>query len=109
MFFGIQANVVCRQLGFYSGAEEAFAGSIFGRVDSEFSYSDVRCSGSEDTLQECQSAIAAFCPLSEGAAVICNKTDIKGKLHKVFLNQGNFNSQNYHLTPNKPLTKSSIF
>ena len=75
-----QANIVCRQLGFYSGAEEALSGSIFGPVNSEFSFSDVHCNGNEDRLEDCQSAPMPFCPPLEGAAVICNKTDVKGLL-----------------------------
>ena len=70
--------MVCSQLGFYSGAEEALGGSIFGPIDSEFSYSDVRCYGNEDKLEDCLSSPMPFCPPAQGAAVICNKTYIKG-------------------------------
>ena len=69
---------MCRQLGFYSGAEEALGGSVFGVANSEFSYSDVHCVGNEDRLEDCSNAPMAQCSPSEVAGVICNKTSIIG-------------------------------
>ena len=61
---------MCRDLG-YSGAMEFTVESKFGRVDSDFSYDDVSCSGNEKTLDDCGHEDEDNCSEEEGAGVIC--------------------------------------
>ena len=49
----LQAQVVCRQLG-YSDVEEFFDETTFGDViDSNFSLAEVECYGNETELESC--------------------------------------------------------
>jgi len=64
-------TVVCRQLGYY-GLDRVTRGSRFGRVSESFAMDDVRCSGDEESLQDCQFNPSDNCGGEEGAGVICS-------------------------------------
>ena len=71
----LQANVVCRQLGF-DGASKVHNNSHFGLVSDNFSYDDIRCTGDEATLDDCNhNQNAEDCAYSEGAGVECTSSD----------------------------------
>ena len=67
----MQANVVCRQLG-YSGATDVYTGSYFGVTPDDFSYDDVYCSGSETSLDDCPHNNEENCNGYEAAGVVCD-------------------------------------
>ena len=71
IFFS-QANVVCKQLGF-SKAVEYTVNSKFGNVSAEFSFDQVDCSGTEETLEDCKHENTDDCGPDEGAGVVCTK------------------------------------
>lgn len=66
------ANVVCRQLGYPSGAA-ALEGSHFGRGTGDILLDEIRCTGYETSLLDCPSnAIYQHdCDHSEDAGVVC--------------------------------------
>lgn len=68
----MQANVVCHQLGFSNGATSASCCSPHGQVPTSFSYDDVRCAGTESTLDSCPHQNTHNCGSFEGAGVVCN-------------------------------------
>ena len=47
------ATVVCRQLGFSRGAVQAYRYAHFGRGTGQIWMDNVRCTGNETTLEEC--------------------------------------------------------
>ncbi|XP_013414821.1 uncharacterized protein LOC106176828 isoform X2 [Lingula anatina] len=67
------AHVVCRQLGYDRGAEEATVGGVFGQGQGEILMDNVQCFGFESSLQSCSHIPAAGhdCSVSETAGVIC--------------------------------------
>ncbi len=69
-YSSLQANVVCKQLG-YSGAIAHFSSSSLGSVYAGFSYDDVKCTGTERTLDECVHSNVHNCGPNEGAGVEC--------------------------------------
>jgi len=64
------ANVVCRQLG-YSGARERTTRSRFGNVEDNFRMDDVKCTGEETNILDCDHNPTDNCGVREGAGVIC--------------------------------------
>ena len=48
------ANVVCRQLGFSRGAVQYYRYAHFGRGTGQIWMDNVRCTGNETSLDECQ-------------------------------------------------------
>ncbi len=68
MFF--KARVVCQQLG-YKDATSFTSGSHFGPVPEPFSYTDVQCSGDEESLDKCSLSNSINCNPNKGAGVIC--------------------------------------
>ena len=71
--FLLQGNVVCKQLGFPS-ANEVLWLSPMGPVQSNFSYDDVMCAGTEATLDACPHANYHDCNANEGVWIVCNLT-----------------------------------
>ena len=63
------AAVVCRMLGFVSGA--ATSQSAFGPVSGDFVMDDVECEGDEGDIRECQHSAGHNCGVMEGAGVRC--------------------------------------
>ena len=63
------ADVVCRQLGYARG--DAYKGSRWGSVPSDFAMDEVTCRGDEKYLQECTYRTSEDCSNSEGAGVWC--------------------------------------
>jgi len=70
--FSIQADVVCKQLGFL-GAARATIESEFGNVHDTFSYDNVDCYGTEDALDDCThvNEDEENCSGNEAAGAIC--------------------------------------
>ena len=66
------ANVICRQLGFYS-ASEAVGDAYFGAGTGPIFLDDVGCVGTEMNLGECRAEILTHgdCTHSEDAGVVC--------------------------------------
>ena len=77
-FKKFQADIVCYQLGYNSGAVSAKTNSFFGQVPDDFSYNAVACSGAENSLDECSHYNHENCGPTEGAGVICNTTKTPG-------------------------------
>ena len=50
--------------------------SKFGRVNSTFRMDDVKCTGNEDSLLDCQHNTEDNCGDSEGAGVICDRGSV---------------------------------
>ena len=69
-----QGNVVCKQLGYHLGAESVTGKSYYGSVPDIFAYDEVRCVGTEETLDECNHENSDNCDGTEGAGVVCGKT-----------------------------------
>ena len=65
---------MCRQLGFTHGALSVLCCSKYGQVPSTFSYDEVKCNGTEMTLDSCVHANTHNCGPQEGAGVVCNNT-----------------------------------
>lgn len=76
--FNLQANVVCRQLGFPHGAISANCCSVFGNVHAQMVYDLVNCNGNEETLNSCMHLNTPLCDSTHAAGVSCNKTDYVG-------------------------------
>jgi len=62
--------LVCRQLGYVDAYRYRY-GSHFGLVPEEFSYDDVKCDMSANSLDECPHSNTDNCGSTEGAGVIC--------------------------------------
>ena len=53
--FGLlDAEVICRQLGYSMGALKTFSGSAFGSGNGKFLLDDLTCTGNESSIAECQ-------------------------------------------------------
>ena len=67
------ANVVCRQLGFSSGAVTAYSDAHFGRGCGTIWLDDLQCDGSESNLFDCtHRGIGSHnCSHQEDAGVTC--------------------------------------
>ena len=65
------AKVVCRMLGFNETFARAFIKSVFGRVEDNFIMDDVKCVGTEESLEDCPHSSEDNCDEKEGAGVIC--------------------------------------
>ena len=63
-----------RSLGFSGG--QATRGSKFGRVPDNFIMDDVKCSGREVRLEDCNHNTRDNCGTSEGAGVVCLATTV---------------------------------
>ena len=66
----VNANVVCRQLGF-SGALVMTKESRFGPVPDVFAMDQVSCEGSEERLIDCRHSPIDDCGAGEGAGAVC--------------------------------------
>jgi len=66
----LQANVVCRQLGF-THALKMHLGSYFGQVNGKFSLGMVKCIGNESSIGECTHLNLVDCKPTEVAGVTC--------------------------------------
>ncbi|XP_038045824.1 deleted in malignant brain tumors 1 protein-like isoform X2 [Patiria miniata] len=66
------ASVVCRQLG-YTRAISAPGLASFGAGSVPIALDDVRCTGGESRLQDCESASTNNCNHNEDAGVVCAK------------------------------------
>ena len=62
---------MCRQLG-YVGALKFTQESTFGPVLGPFSYNNVKCHGTEVSINNCPHSKANNCEVNEGAGVICD-------------------------------------
>ena len=80
IFLYLQANVVCRQLGFTQGAESFDNESPYGPVSDIFSYDEVQCTGQETTLDSCPHANTEDCFGTEAVGVVCVSTDPRSKI-----------------------------
>lgn len=67
------AAVVCRMLGFVSGAPTSH--SEFGPVAADFVMDDVECEGDEADIRECQHLAGHNCGVTEGAGVRCASSE----------------------------------
>ncbi|KAI8521007.1 hypothetical protein Bbelb_007610 [Branchiostoma belcheri] len=67
------AGVVCREMGYTLGAEEAYYRSSYGAGSQPFVLDDLECVGTESSLQECAHAPWGQhdCSRGEAAAVKC--------------------------------------
>ena len=65
------ANVVCHQLGL-GGAIVATKKSFFGLADQDYALDNVECSGTEDTISDCEHSSTHNCQNNEAAGVICS-------------------------------------
>jgi len=63
--------VICRQLGYAQGAQQVFGNSYFGLVPEVFAYDNVKCNGSEASLDACNHLNFDDCGPNEGAGVVC--------------------------------------
>ena len=69
----LDAEIVCRQLGFLLGAEAATKGSFYGESDLPIVMSGVSCKGTESRLADCPFVCtnSRQCNRSNEAGVIC--------------------------------------
>ncbi|XP_038069984.1 deleted in malignant brain tumors 1 protein-like isoform X2 [Patiria miniata] len=67
------ASVVCRQLG-YTGAISAPGSASFGAGSVPIALDNVRCTGRESRLQDCESASTNNCNHNKDAGVVCAST-----------------------------------
>ena len=59
----------------YPGAQELASKSKFGQVPTNFSYSQVKCSGKEKSLDDCSHEDdVPGCGANDGAGVVCQPT-----------------------------------
>jgi hypothetical protein len=71
LFYLKQANVVCKQLKF-TGASSFECCSSRGAVATNFAYDDVKCVGTEATLDACPHVNIHDCGSNEGVWIVCN-------------------------------------
>jgi len=67
-----QANVACKQLKFTGAFGYACCSPRGALASTAFSYDDVKCTGSETTLDACPHANTHDCSASEGVWLTCN-------------------------------------
>ena len=67
----MDAQVICRMLGFDPTFSVATKESTFGEVSNDFIMDDVRCEGDETNILLCTHTKREDCSSSEGAGVIC--------------------------------------
>jgi len=70
------AAVACQMLGYSSGVSTG--GSTYGSVPTDFIMDDVNCTGSEQTLFECNYNPSHNCGSTEGAGVMCATPELRG-------------------------------
>ena len=66
------AQVVCRMLGLNPHGAKATSSSHFGRVQVNFAMDDLKCSGTERSLNDCPHNPRHNCGAHEGAGVRCH-------------------------------------
>ena len=73
------AEVICRQLG-YPGAVEYKNAAYYGRGTGPILLSQIGCTGSEDSLGQCQHSdwYYQFCNHFEDAGVVCKTSSDTG-------------------------------
>ena len=67
------AQVACRQLGYFTVGAIAYNSAYFGEGTGEIYLDNLRCTGTEDSLLDCQSNGFGIhnCAHSEDAGVFC--------------------------------------
>ena len=73
------AKVVCRMLGLNTSYARATKNSQHGNWRDNFIMDEVKCVGTEETLEDCPHLTTEDCGASEGAGVICH-----GKMKSCF-------------------------
>ena len=73
------AQVVCRTLGFSTEGAVATSRSKFGKVSTDFIMDDVYCDGTESHIGLCTHIGTHNCGSTEGAGVICQYDQSRGK------------------------------
>ena len=72
----LQANVVCKQLGFINGASKLYGFNYYGSplevTAPKFVSGSYKCNGSEAGLDECQHVTSPDCTVIEGAQAPCD-------------------------------------
>ena len=68
-----EANVVCRTMGYTAGAKEHYTDSHFGSNNYGFALAMVKCTGDEESLEECILVEANACGTGTWASVECNE------------------------------------
>ena len=78
------ARVVCRQMGFLSNTATALHHAHFGSGTGQIWLDNVRCSGSESTIVNCQHNGwgVESCDHTEDASVICSSKKCKQTVFK---------------------------
>ena len=67
----MDAQVICRMLGFDPAFSVATRNSAFGEVSQYFILDDVNCEGNETNILSCGHTKMENCWINEGAGVIC--------------------------------------
>jgi len=93
---GVQANVVCRMLGYAWGY--ATMDSAYGRVENDFIMDDVKCSGNEASLKQCGHSKRHNCGGGEAAGAICIP---EGKIIECPGDWQLEGSECYHMSPDE--------
>ena len=71
-FWGfLDAQVVCRQLGYSAGVVVAFSNAYFGQGIGPILLDNVHCNGNESTLLDCNHLNQSNCAHSSDAGVRC--------------------------------------
>ena len=65
------AEVVCRMLGLNATFAKATKNSQHGNWRDNFIMDEVKCVGTEETLEDCPHLTSDDCKASEGAGVLC--------------------------------------
>ena len=90
-FEKVDADVVCRQLGFPAAQEVAPVSWSFGHGGGPIWVSHLRCTGNETSIEQCprgvEWGIVTNCSHSDDVGVICqlpqpNRTQIAGEVYK---------------------------
>jgi hypothetical protein len=84
-FGNLDAQVVCRSLGFTSG--RTVSGSAFGDVSGTIGVTAVKCNGDEEDFFRCPFSWSTECSSKTYASVYCGNTSIvdTGKLNMILL------------------------
>ena len=67
----MDAQVICRMLGFDPTSSVATSNSAFGEVSKDFILDNVDCEGNETNIMFCTHTKRENCWMNEGAGVIC--------------------------------------
>ena len=88
LFGDLDAQVVCRQLGYPSTGARAYGGSLWGYSFAPIWLSAVQCRGNETHLVDCSRSEwgdPGNCFFFQDVSVVCQTSELRNKCHVEYL------------------------